>query len=218
VARGKTAVAVSIALLPVWIGLVWGGVLIVRAHHAKPAPWTSHATFTLSHVGRYTAADSTVPVGLSGHAEIALGQGLSGTEKDFEAIIGDDPGNATNVSQWTLIFDGYHGAGRYAIAPASGEMTVTVRNVKGDTDTWQMEHSQAAACTIRVTSDTATKDPTVRELQGTVACRALYDANRHTVTTALSSHFDIFAAVWCGGRPGSPPCRPPQPFPNVPED
>jgi hypothetical protein len=38
VARGKTAVAVSIALLPVWIGLVWGGVLIVRAHHAKPAP------------------------------------------------------------------------------------------------------------------------------------------------------------------------------------
>jgi hypothetical protein len=103
-------------------------------------------------VGSYTAADSTVPVGLSAHAETALGQGLSGTEKDFEAIIGDDPGHATNVSQWTLIFDGYHGVGRYAIAPA------------------------------------------------------------------LSSHFDIFAAVWCGGRPGSPPARPPQPFPNVPED
>ncbi len=41
---------------------------------------------------------------------------LPGNEKDFEAVIGDDPGSAPNVSQWELIFDGYHGAGAYPMA------------------------------------------------------------------------------------------------------
>jgi hypothetical protein len=133
VARGKTAVAVSIALLPLWIGLVWGGILIVRADHAKPAPWTSRARFTLSRVGSYTAADSTVPVGIHGHAEIALGMGLSGEEKDFDALIGDDPANDTNVSQWELIVDGYHGVGSYTVAPASdnGGVRIMVRDAGG---------------------------------------------------------------------------------------
>ena len=209
--------AVSIALLPLGIGLVWGGILLVRGHDAKPAPWTSRARFTISQVGTYTAADSTVPVGISGHAEIALGMGLSGNEKDFEAVIGDDPGTASNVSRWELIFDGYHGAGTYPVASGSGEMTVTVRDLRGNTDTWQMEHSKAAACAVHVSSDTAMTDPAIREIRGTVSCQSLYDANRHTATTGLSSHFDIFAAVWCRGQKVEP-CRPPQPFPNVPED
>jgi hypothetical protein len=217
VRRGKTLVAVSITLLLLGTGLAWGGILLARAHDAKPAPWTSRAGFTVTHVGTYAAADSTVPVGINGHAEIALGMGLSGNEKDFEAVIGDDPGNAPNVSQWELIFDGYHGVGTYPMASGSGEMTVTVRNLRGNTDTWQMEHSKAAACAVHVTSDTAMTDPTIREIRGTVRCQSLYDANRHTATTGLSSHFDVFAAVWCRG-PAVEPCRPPQPFPHVPED
>jgi hypothetical protein len=219
VARGKTAVAVSIALLPLWIGLVWGGILIVRAHHAKPAPWTSRARFTLSRVGSYTVADSTVPVGIHGHAEIALGMGLSGKEKDFDALIGDDPAHDTNVSQWELIFDGYHGVGSYTVASSSddGGVRIMVRDVKGNTDTWDSDHSKAAGCAIHITADAPMKDPAIREIQGTVSCHALYDANRHTATTALSSHFDVFAAVWCRG-PKVEPCRPPQPLPNVPED
>jgi hypothetical protein len=218
VARGKTAVAVSIALLPVLIGLVWGGVLIVRAHHAKPAPWTSHATFTISHVGSYTAADSTVPVGIHGNAEIDLGMGLSGHRKDFVATIGDDPNDDTNVSQWQLIFDGYHGVGTYqAPSAAGGGLRVMVRDAQGNTDTWGTDQSKAAGCAIRITADTAMQDPTIREIRGSVTCHELYDDIRHTTTAALSSHFDVFAEVWCRGQKVQP-CRAPQPIPVAPQD
>lgn len=86
-------------------------------------------------------------------------------------------------------------------------MYIMVRDRTGDTGTWEMENSKAAACTIRIAADTAMKDPTIREIRGSVACHALYDATRHTATTALSSRFDVFAEVWCGGYKVQP-CRP----------
>jgi hypothetical protein len=218
VGRGKTLIVVSITLLPLWIGLIVGGVLFARSHQAKPSPWTSRARFTVSHVGSYTAADATVPIGIHGNAEIDLGMGLSGNRQDFLATIGDDPNDDTNVSRWELDFDGYHGVGTYTMAAGSGEMTVTVRNLEGRTDTWQLEHSKAAACAIRVTADTAMKDPTIHRIRGSVTCHALYDENRRTANTVLSSTFDVFAEIWCGGHQDTQPCRPPQPFPNPPVD
>ncbi len=40
-------------------------------------------------------------------------------------------------------------------------MSVAVRDFRGNTDTWGMEHSARAACTIRITADVAMKDPTL---------------------------------------------------------
>jgi hypothetical protein len=211
-------------VVPVSItGLVLIGALlaasIIGGCGGKPSPWTSHARFTISQVGTYMAADSTVPIGIHGNAEIDLGMGLSGNRKDFVATIGDDPVDDTNVAQWQLIFHGYHGAATYTVASASGGgIRVMVRDLRGDTDTWDSEHSKAAGCAIHVTADTAMQDPTIREIRGSVTCHALYDDNRHTVTTALSSDFDVFAEVWCGGNQKVQPCRAPQPLPVVPRD
>ena len=192
---------------------------IVGGRGGKPSSWTSHARFTIGNVGSYTAADSTVPPGVDGNAEIDLGMGLSGNRKDFVATIGADPAEDTNVSQWQLIFHGYHGAGAYAVASTSdSEMHVMVRDLEGNTDTWEMEHSKTAVCAIRITADTAMQDPTIREIRGSVTCQALYDENRHTATTALSSHFDVFAEVWCGGGQKVQPCRPPGTIPVLPQD
>ena len=86
--------------MPVSItGLVLIGALlaasIIGGRGGKPSPWTSHAMFTISQVGSYTAADSTVPAGMHGNAEIDLGMGLSGNRKDLVATIGDDPDGNT---------------------------------------------------------------------------------------------------------------------------
>ena len=45
-----------------------------------------------------------MPPGIPGNAEIDLGMGLSGNEKDFSATIGADPNDDTNVSQLVLVF------------------------------------------------------------------------------------------------------------------
>jgi hypothetical protein len=192
-----------------------GGLLVVKiieGHRGTPSPWTSHARFTLSRVGTYTAADSTVPVGIHGDAEIDLGMGLTGNRKDFVATIGGDPTDDTNVSQWQLIFHGYHGVGRYQVASTSGDggIRVMVRDARSGTDT--------AGCAIRITADATMKDPTIREVRGSVTCHGLYDDNRRTRTTALSSQFDVFAEVWCGGGQKVQLCRSPQPVPVLPRD
>ncbi len=174
------------------VGLVLIGVLLVASvvggHGGKPSPWTSHARFTISHVGTYTAADSTVPVGIQRNAEIDLGMGLSGNRKDFVATIGDDPNDDTNVSQWQLIFDGHRGVGTYKVASTSGGgIRVMVRDRRGGTDTWDTEYSKWAGCAIRITADTPMKDPAIREIReirGNVTCHALYDDNRHIAATA----------------------------------
>lgn len=114
--RARVLVPLSIVGL-VLLGTLGYGII---GRHAPPAPYTSHATFTISHVGTYTAADSTVPAGIHGNAEIDLGMGLSGSRRDFVATIGGDPADDTNVSQWQLIFRGYHGAGPYTVPSASG--------------------------------------------------------------------------------------------------
>jgi hypothetical protein len=193
--------------------------LALSERNNKPSGWTSHATFTFGSdptatghgaTGSYTAADSTVPPGIPGNAEIDLGMGLSGNEKDFSAIIGVNPNDDTNVSQFVLGFDNYHGAGSYPLTSTShADLNVTVRNWRGDTDTWGMEHSNAAAtCAVRVAADAAMRDPSIRRISGTFACRGLYDTNNHTSTTTLRGRFDIFTEVWCRG-PKVQPCRPP---------
>ncbi len=58
---------------------------IIGGRGGKPSPWTSHARFTIGTVGSYTAADSTVPPGIDGNAEIDLGMGLEANRKDFAA-------------------------------------------------------------------------------------------------------------------------------------
>jgi hypothetical protein len=185
----------------------------------KPSPWTSHARFTISQVGTYTAADPTVPAGFHGNAEIDLGMGLAGNREDFLATIGDDPADDTNVSQWQLIFRGYHGPGTYTVTPASGgEIQVTVRDYRGDVSTWDSEHSAAAGCAIRITADTAMRDPAIREIRGSLTCHALRDDRRHTTTTTLSGHFDVFAEVWCRGDQQAQACHPPRPIPVAPRD
>jgi hypothetical protein len=195
------------------------GLRVIGGHGGKPSSWTSNARFTISEAGTYTAADSTVPIGIHGNAEIDLGMGLSGNRKDFVATIGDDPADDTNVSQWQLIFRGYRGAGTYTMASASdGGMRVMVRDFRGITNTWDTEHSKAAGCSVRITTDTAMRDPTIREIHGSITCHSLYDARRHTITTMLSGPFDVFAEVWCGGGQKTQPCRAPQPFPVVPRD
>lgn len=192
---------------------------IIGGCGGKPSPWTSRARFTISQVGTYTAADRTVPIGIHGNAEIDLGMGLSGNRKDFVATIGDDPADDTNVSQWQLIFHGYHGPGTYTVTSASGGgIRVMVRDFRGDTSTWDSEHSKAAGCAIRITADTAMQDPTIREILGSVTCHSLWDDRGHTTTTALSGHFDVFAEVWCRGDQQVQACRPPQPLPVVPRD
>ncbi len=150
-----------------------------------------------------------MPPGIPGNAEIDLGMGLSGNEKDFSATIGADPNDDTNVSQLVLGFGNYHGAGSYPLTSTSdADLNVTVRNWRGDTDTWGMEHSNAATCAVRIAADAAMRDPSIRRISGTFACRGLYDANNHTSTTTLRGRFDIFTEVWCRG-PKTQPCRPP---------
>lgn len=214
-ARGKVVVLMPIAGLALLGVLVYG----ISGRHGKPSPWTSRATFTISHVGTYTAADNTVPIGIHGNAEIDLGMGLTGDRKDFVATIGDDPDEDTNIAQWQLIFRGYHGAGAYTLPSASGgEVRIMVRDFRGDTDTWDSDGTKAAGCAIRITGDRAMPDPTIREIRGSVSCHSLYDDSRHTAATALSSHFDVFAEVWCGGDQKTQRCRPPQPLPEAPRD
>ena len=172
--RGKTLVAVSIALLPLGIGLVWGGILLVRGAPRETGALDQPGQVHLSQVGSYTAADSTVPVGIHGHAEIALGMGLSGQEKDFDALIGDDPANDTNVSRWELILDGYHGAGYVpggvrrptTAGCASWSVTSRATPTPGDSD-----HSKAAGVRHpHQLADAPMTDPAIREIQGTVSC------------------------------------------------
>jgi hypothetical protein len=214
VARGKVLVPGLVT------GLLLTGLLVagLAGHRGKPAPWTSHARFTIraepagaspGAVRTHTAADSTVPPGIPGNAEIDLGMGLSQHMKLFSATIGADPAEDTNVSQFKLLFPGYHGAGSYPLTSASNaDMDVSVRDFRGDTDTWSLAHSARAACSVRVTADIPMKDPTIREITGSVTCHRLYDGNRRTSVTALSARFAVFAEVWCGGRPVQP-CRPP---------
>ena len=214
------------------IGILAGsGVLafVLGERGSKPSGWTSHATFTIGSVpaaagrgatGTFTAADSTVPPGIPGNAEIDLGMGLSGNEKDFRAAIGADPNDDTNVSQFVLGFRNYHGAGSYPLTSASdADLNVTVRNWRGDTDTWGMAHSRAATCAVRIAADAAMRDPSIRRIRGTFACRGLYDANNHTSTTTLHGRFDIFTEVWCRG-PKTQPCRAPPSgtIPGPPDD
>ena len=202
------------------IGLLLAGLLVagLAGHRGKPAPWTSRASFTIraepagaspGAASTHTAADSTVPPGISGNAEIDLGMGLSQNMKIFSATIGADPAEDTNVSQFKLLFPAYHGAGAYPLTSASNaDMSFSVRDFRGDTDTWSLAHSARAACTVRITADVAMKDPTIRKISGSVTCHGLYDGNRRTSITALSGHFAVFAEVWCGGRRVQP-CRPP---------
>jgi hypothetical protein len=201
---------------------------VLDGRGSKPPAWTSHATFTFGSspaagrgaTGTYTAADSTVPPGIPGNAEIDLGMGLSGSEKDFRATIGADPGDDTNVSQFVLGFRSYHGAGSYPLTSASGaDLNVTVRSWRGDADTWGMERSTTATCAVRVAADAAMRDPSIRRISGTFACSGLYEANNHTRTTTLRGRFDIFTEVWCGGSK-TQPCRSPPSgtIPGPPED
>lgn len=221
-----------VLVLVLVIGLLAGSgalAFVLGQRGSKPPGWTSHATFTFGSVsaavgrgatGTYTAADSTVPPGIPGNAEIDLGMGLSGKEKDFSATIGADPNDDTNVSQFVLSFRDYHGAGSYLLTSASdADLNVTVRNWRGDTDTWGMAHSDAVTCAVRIAADAAMRDPSIRRISGIFACRGLYDANDHTRTTTLRGRFDIFTEVWCAGSK-SQPCRPPPSgtIPGPPED
>jgi hypothetical protein len=53
----------------------------------------------------------------------------------------------------------------------------------GDTNTWGSDQSKTAGCAVRVPSDRAMADPTIREVRGSVTCHALWDAKRRTATT-----------------------------------
>lgn len=205
------------AVLP-WI--VAGVLLMACAACAgKPGPWTSHATFTLKNgAGRpetFTAADSTVPRGNDGNGVIFLGVGLSQNREQFDITIGDDPGQGTNVSQFRVLFTGYHGPGTYLLQAGQDtspdDVGAAARNAAGSTDKWSMDQSPQAACTVRVTADRGTADRTIRRVTGSLSCHRLYDLARRTRTTALTGHFDVFAKVACGGVHPTQPCVTPPP-------
>jgi len=193
---------------------------------ANPGPWTSRATFTIRNVpsgarssliGTYTAADSTVPYGDNGNAE--LYQGLEprpNVVMDLSVTIGDNPGAGANLSRFDLFVPALSGAGTYRITFANGNQDVDVSVddwASGVTDEWSM-NSNAAACTVRVTSDGATRDPTIREIKGSIGCRGLYDSSRLTNTAELTGRFDVFAQIWCDASPPVPPCHVQRGVPN----
>jgi hypothetical protein len=203
-----------IAALAAWPMLICAG-----GCGGKPAPWTSHATLTIRNepgatgagaVGTYTLADSTVPAGSDGSAEIFLGGDL--TPEELSITIGDRPDLGTNVSQFQAIISGYHGAGAYTLTARSGaDLAIRVRRPEAYTDTWTLPDSAMAACAAHVISDAAMKDVTIREVKGSITCHRLpgqYLGKPHASAAELSGHFDVFAEVWCG--PGNPeePCRP----------
>jgi hypothetical protein len=157
----------SKAILPV----LMAGLLIACAGcGGARAPWTSHATFTIGNdpgrIGPFTSADSTVPPGDDGNAEIDLNFGLSPGTEVFSVTIGDDPGQATNVSQFKFLFPGYHGPGKYVLRSRLGnsEVDASVRKFEGSTNTWSTGKSPLATCTLRVTADRPTKARAIREI------------------------------------------------------
>lgn len=54
---------------------------------------------------------------------------------------------------------------------------------------------EAAGCSVRITTDAATQDPAIREIRGSIACHALYDARQHTITTTLRGPFPSFPRI-----------------------
>jgi len=216
--RGK-ALASGLAA----IGLVLAG---CAGSGAKPGPWTSRVTFTIRNVpagarssliGTYTAADSTVPYGPDGNAELYQGLGpRPNAVMGLGVTVGDNPDTGSNVSQFDLFVPALRGAGTYRItfADRNEDVDVSVNDwASGVTDEWSM-NSSAAACTVRVTSDVATRNPTIREIKGSIGCRGLYDSSRLTNTAELAGRFDVFAQIWCDTSAPVPPCHVQRGIPN----
>jgi len=217
---GRGRVLVSGAAV---IGLVLAG---CAGSGAKPGPWTSRATFTIrsvsagarsSLIGTYTAADSTVPYGPDGNAE--LYQGLDprpNAVMDLSITIGDNPDTGTNVSQFDLFIPAVRGTGTYRVtfADRDEDVDVSVNDwASGVADEWSM-NSRSAACTVKVTSDVAMRNRTIREIKGSFGCRGLYDSSRLTNTAELTGRFDVFAQIWCDTSPPVRPCHVQRGIPN----
>jgi hypothetical protein len=220
-------VAPGKALLP---GLVIALVLI-GCGGGTPGPWTSRATFHVRNkpagsvpdlTGTYTAADSTVPAGNSGTAELDPATGSSRGTVDLAFTIGADPSDGPNVSQFGFDLTTYHGAGSYTMTSKEayggmGGLAVTVRSRWDDlTNTWTLEGSVLGVCVIGITADAATSDGTIREIRGRITCHGLYDRTQHTTSAELDGHFDVFAEIWCNGDQPVRPCRSPSQPANAP--
>ena len=212
-AATKALVALSLA----------GLVLIGCAGCSRGIRWVSRATFTVRNAaaggtdlaGTYTAADSTVPAGSDGNAELDPEGATSPGTVLFEVIIGDNPGeSAPNLYQFTLNLPAYHGVGSYTLVSgqsgATFDVTVTAR-FSQEQNIWSLGRSKVATCAVAVTADVAMKDPTIRRLRGGITCGGLYDDRRLTSTATLNGHFDVFAEVWCTGDQPMRPCRTPPP-------
>jgi hypothetical protein len=197
---------------------------------ARPAPWTSRATFTVHNqtvgtvadfAGTYTAADSTVPAGNSGTAELDPGTGSSPSTVDLGFTIGANPVDGPNVSQFGFDLATFHGVGSYTMTSKQayhgmGGLAVTVSRPGGYTNTWNLEESSAGVCAIGITADGATSDATIREVRGSITCHRLYDWNQHTTFAELNAHFDVFAELWCNGDQSVRSCRSPSRPVNAP--
>jgi hypothetical protein len=216
---------------PLLPGLVIALVLIGCGGGSTPAPWTSRATFHVHNktvgsapdlAGTYTAADSTVPAGKFGTAQLDPGTSSSRGTVDLGFTIGADPVDGPNVSQFGFDLTTYHGVGSYTMTGKEayggmGGLAVTVRSRSDDlTNTWTLEGSSRGVCVIGITADAAASDATIREIRGSITCDRLYDETQHTTSAELNGHFDVFAQIWCNGDQPVRPCRSPSRPANAP--
>jgi hypothetical protein len=198
--------------------------------HSPPGPWTSQATFTVRDRpagtsadlgGSYTAADPTVPAGLTGTAELdPATASLPGTV-NLGFTIGANPADGPNVNQFGFDLTTFHGVGSYTMTSRQayggmGGLAVTVTAGAGITKVWNLEESGTGVCVFAVTTDAATSNATIRELRGSIRCRGLYDTAQHAASAELNGHFDVFAEIWCNGDQPVRPCRSPSRPLNAP--
>lgn len=200
-------------------GLLSMVVLIAGTGCGGSSQWLSRATFSIrdgagsgatSH-GPFTAADSTVPAGPSGNAELQGRTGGPDPTSDFDVIIGGSPDDTTTHYQFTLNLPGYRGKGSYQLRSGESGASFEVAVGSDPGNIWSLDRSHVAACAITITADAATNDRTIRKVTGRISCTGLEDGNTGTTTSDLTGRFAVFTQIWCDPLTPVKPCVTPSP-------
>jgi hypothetical protein len=192
---------------------------IVATGCGGSSKWESRATFTIDAAagsgakttGPFAAADSTVPAGPSGNAELQGSTGGKNPTATFQAIIGGSPDDTTTQYQFTLELPGFRGTGSYHLRSDESGTSFEVAVGSNPGDIWSLDRSHVATCAIAITADAATRDRTIRKITGSISCRGLEDGNTGTTTSALTGHFAVFTQIWCDPLAPVKPCVTPSP-------
>jgi len=114
-----------------------------------------------------------VPYGDVGNAELYQGLGPSPNAiMDLSVTIGANPDDASNVSQFSFFLPALRGVGSYELtfADRDEDVDASVDDGAGG-DEWSMS-SNAAVCTVEITSDKAMRNRMIREIRGSPGYRA----------------------------------------------